>query len=168
MEILVLVVMQEKYSITQQHQQETILFITNGSSLLANTLADLAPDKIRSYRNIRSVNANYENDGLLYPFTSGLVNRGGSSLSGYFIPVDNYTNSLMVCAFSHDSPSYTYWRGHEFIGNNNRILGVSAPSLGSNLLVESFIQQTTLMQFIRVIPTVSYNSSVLLRVKIYG
>jgi hypothetical protein len=85
-------------------------FYTNGSSLLANTLADLAPDKIRLYKNISSVYVNYENDGILYPHST-LTNSGGSSLNGFFIPVDNYTNSLMVCAFSHYSTSYTYWRG---------------------------------------------------------
>ncbi len=142
-------------------------FYTNGSSLLSNTLAESAPDKIRLYKNIRSVNANYENEGLLYPHST-LTNVGGSSLNGYFIPVDNYTNSLMVCAFSHNSTFYTYWRGHVSTGDNNEILAVSSPIAGANLLVESFVQQTTLIQFIRVVPTVSYNSSVQLRVKIYG
>jgi hypothetical protein len=140
-------------------------FYTNGSTTLANTLANFSPTKNTFYKNVRAVN--YENEGVLYPHTT-LTNSGGSSLSGYFIPVNDYTNSFMTCAFSHDSTSYTYWRGHVFIGNNNQILGVSAPLLGSNLLVESFIQQTTLLQFIRVIPTVSYSSSVQLRVKIYG
>jgi hypothetical protein len=140
-------------------------FYTNGSSTLANTLANFAPTKNTFYKNVRAVN--YENEGVLYPHST-LINSGGSSLSGYFIPVNDYTNSLMVCAFSHDNPSYTYWRGHVFIGNNNQILGVSAPLLGSNLLVESFIQQTTLIQFIRAVPSISYNSSVQLRVKIYG
>jgi hypothetical protein len=140
-------------------------FYTNGSSTLANTLANFAPTKNTFYKNVRAVN--YENEGILYPHST-LTNSGGSSLNGYFIPVSDYTNSLMTCAFSHDSTSYTYWRGHVSIGNNNQILGVSSPILGSNLLVESFIQQTTLIQFIRVIPTVSYSSSVQLRVKIYG
>jgi hypothetical protein len=74
----------------------------------------------------------------------------------------------MVCAFSHNSTSYTYWRGHVSVGNSNENLAVSAPIAGANLLVESFVQQTTLTQFIRAVPAVSYKSSVLLRVKIYG
>ncbi len=77
-------------------------FYTNGSSTLANTLANFAPDKIRLYKSPRSVNCNYENEGLLYPHTT-LTNVGGTSLNGCFIPVDNYTNSLMVCAFSHST-----------------------------------------------------------------
>ncbi len=74
----------------------------------------------------------------------------------------------MVCAFSQNSTVYTYWRGHVSIGNNNEIFAVSAPISDSNLLVENFVQQTTLIYFIRVIPTVSYSTSVLLRAKIYG
>jgi hypothetical protein len=77
----------------------------------------------------------------------------------------------MVCAFSHNSTSYTYWRGwrgHVSIGNSNEILSVSSPIAGVDLLVESFVQQTTLTQFIRAVPTLSHNSSVLLRVKILG
>jgi hypothetical protein len=143
-------------------------FFTNGSPTLANTLATLSPDKCRFFKSPRAMNCNYENEGLLYPFTSGLVNVGGTTLGGYFIPVNEYTNSLMTCAFSHDSFVYTYWRGHVSIGNNNQIFAVSAPISGSNLLVESFVQQTTFITYIRVIPSVSFNASVLLRVKIYG
>jgi hypothetical protein len=61
----------------------------------------------------------------------------------------------MVCAFSHGSTAYTYWRGHVSIGNSGEILAVSAPIAGSNLLVESFLQQGTLIPYIRVIPTIS-------------
>jgi hypothetical protein len=113
------------------------------------------------------MNANYENEDLLYPFST-LTNVGGTSRNGYFIPVSDYTNSLMICVFSHNSRFYTYWRGQVSIGNNNEILAISSPIAGANLLVESFVQQTTLIQFIRVIPTVSCSSSVQLRVKIYG
>ena len=143
-------------------------FFTDGSPSVGNTLATLSPDKCRFFKSIRSMNCQYENEGQQFPFTTGFVNSGGTSLNGYFIPVNEYTNSLMVCAFSHDSTSYTYWRGHVSIGNNNQILAVSAPISGSNLLVEAFIQQTTLTQYIRVIPSVSFNSGVLLRGKIYG
>ena len=74
----------------------------------------------------------------------------------------------MVCAFSHSSTFYTYWRGHVSIGNSNEIFAVSTPISDANLLVESFVQQTTLRYFIRVLPTVSYSTSVQLRAKIYG
>lgn len=140
-------------------------FFTNGDS--SNTLAILSPDKCRFYKPLRSMNCQYENEGQQYPFSTGNVNSGGTSLNGYFIPVNEYTNSLMVCAFSHDSTSYTYWRGHVSIGNNNQILNTINVNT-ANMTVEAFIQQTTLLQFIRVIPSVSFNSSVLLRVKIYG
>ena len=141
-------------------------FFTNGDP--SNTLATLSPDKCRFFKPLRSMNCQYENEGQQYPFTSGMVNVSGTTLNGYFIPVNDYTNSLMTCAFSHDSTVYTYWRGHVTIGKNNDILAVSSAISSSNLLVENFVQQTTFISYIRVVPTVSYSVQTLLRVKIYG
>ncbi len=61
---------------------EEYFLYTNGSSLLANALAKLSPDKIRLYKTIRPVNANYENEGQQSPHST-LTNVGGTVLSGY-------------------------------------------------------------------------------------
>ena len=110
----------------------------------------------------------YECVGVLFSYST-LTNSGGQSRDGYFIPmpINNYGNSIILCAFSHDSTQYTYWRGHISVGNSNNILNVSSPISGSQLLVESFIQNTG-THFIRVVPIVSYNTGVQLRAKMYG
>ncbi len=71
----------------------------------------------------------------------------------------------MLCSFPHNSTVYTYWGGHVTIGKNNQNLKVTACINDANLLVEPFTQQTTLLYYIRVIPTVGFNQSVSLKLK---
>ncbi len=68
----------------------------------------------------------------------------------------------------HDSTNYTCWGGHITIGKTNSILNITAPIYGFQLLVESFVQQSTLIHYIRVIPTTGYSIFTQLRAKIYG
>ena len=97
-----------------------------------------------------------------------LINTGGTAQDGYFIPVSKYTNSILLCSFTHDSFNYTCWGGHITIGAANNILNITSPIYGFQLQVNAFVQQSTLVHFIRVQPTTGYQSFVPLRAKIYG
>lgn len=114
----------------------------------------------------RTVDCHYENGGVAIGYSSR-VNVGGTTLVGYFIPVQSYTNSIMMCSFTHDSTYYTYFGGHVVVNSTNQIISITNIS-ASNLTVETFIEQTSLYYYIRVVPQVSYNTAVNLRAKIYG
>jgi hypothetical protein len=124
-------------------------------------------NNVRMFKSPRTINCNYENEGQLISHGT-LINTGGSALDGYFIPVAKYTNSILLCSFTHDSFNYVCWGGHITIGKTNSILNITAPIYGFQLQVEAFVQQTTLLHFIRARPTTGYQNFVQLRAKIYG
>jgi hypothetical protein len=93
--------------------------ITNSGSISSSTLTTTGGIDVGD----KIVGRRYECVGVLFSYTT-LTNSGGQSRDGYFIPIaiNNYGNSIILCAFSHDSTQYTYWRGHISVGNSNNIL----------------------------------------------
>ena len=139
----------------------------NVSASTFQNICTMDTNNVRMFKSPRTINCNYENEGQLNSFQT-LINSGGTTLDGYFISVAKYTNSILLCSFTHDSFNYTCWGGHITIGKTNNIFNITSPIYGFQLQVNAFVQQSTLLHFIRVTPTTGYQSFVQLRAKKYG
>ena len=74
----------------------------------------------------------------------------------------------MICAFSHDSTSYQVWNGRISVNKNGAITDISNFYAPNVMIVENFIEQTTLKSWIYIDPNTSYNPATNLLAKIYG
>jgi hypothetical protein len=74
---------------------------------------------------------------------------------------------MINIAVSHNTPTHTYWHGHYGTNNLTNVLYITSLNF-SNMAFESFIEQTTLKSWIRVYPTIAFDTTVQLRVKFYG
>jgi hypothetical protein len=141
---------------------------TGAHTFYVNTLAtfDIDSSDFTIYNSITSVGANYYTDGQYISYS--LKNDAlGTVRAGYFIDTGRFFNSMVALALSHNSTSYTYWHGH--VGTNNTTNPIYINLLvGSNMAIESFVEQTTLKPWLRVYPLVAYSTAVQLRVKFYG
>jgi hypothetical protein len=104
-------------------------------------------NNVRMFKSPRIINCNYENEGQLIPFST-LINTRGTAFDGYFISVAKYTNSILLCSFTHDSFKYTCWGGHITIGKTNNIFNITSPIYSFQLQINAFVQQSTLIHFI--------------------
>jgi hypothetical protein len=117
-------------------------------------------------RKLTVFNGNYYTDGEFIAFSSK-TDSGGVFRTGYFIPNEAFFNSMINIAVSHVNPNYTYWHGHYGTNNSTVVIYITALN-SSNMSFDSFIEQTTLKSFIRVSPTITFNTTTALRVKFYG
>jgi hypothetical protein len=141
---------------------------TGKHAFYVNTIINFSVEANNVYfrKNPRTIDCTYENGGISIPYGTR-INVAGTTLGGYFVPIQSYTNSIMMCSFTHDSTFYTYFGGHVVINNTTQIISITNIQ-ASNLTVESFVEQGTLTYYIRVIPQVSYSTAVNLRAKMYG
>jgi hypothetical protein len=91
----------------------------------------------------------------------------GTVLAGYFLYCGWFHNSLVNISVSHFSTSYTYWAGHIYCNNTPAPISLNS-IVSSNMAFETFQQQGDQIWYIRMYPTVSYNTSTEMRVKFYG
>lgn len=117
--------------------------------------------------NISLSSGTYRNGGFSIAF-SGKFRNGVGFINGYFIDPVDYNNSLMICAFSHDSISYQVWNGRISVNKNSAVTDVTNFYAPNSMTVDAFIEATTLKSWIYINPVAAYNSSTNLFAKIYG
>ncbi len=61
--------------------------------------------------NISLTSGSYRNGGFFVARSGKFRSGSGTGVFGYFIDPADYSNSLMICAFSHDSTTYQVWNG---------------------------------------------------------
>lgn len=132
----------------------------------STAVVDIDNTDFTVYKSISTIGDNYYTDGKYITYSSK-TDAGGVFKVGYFITNEFFFNSLVNIAVSHNDTTYTYWHG--YYGTNNSTYPMYITALNfSNMAFESFVEQTTLKSFIRVYPTVAYNTATQLRVKFYG
>jgi hypothetical protein len=123
-------------------------------------------NEITSARKFTVFNGNYYTSGEFITYSSK-TDSVGILRVGYFITNEFFFNSMINIAVSHTTPNYTYWHGHYGTNNTTSPMYITALNF-SNMAFESFVEQTTLKSWIRVYPTIAFDTSVQLRVKFYG
>jgi hypothetical protein len=124
-------------------------------------------NEVQSSRKFTVFDGNYYTNGQYIPFSTGVVNTAGQSRNGYFLTTEAFFSSFVNLSLSHNGNTYTYWSGSITTGNNTQIISINNVS-NSQMAVEHFIQQTTLKSYLLIYPTITFSSSILLRVKFYG
>jgi hypothetical protein len=117
---------------------------------------------------IALTNGSYRNGGFSVAYGGKLRSGTGTVTNGYFIDPVLYSNSLMICALSHDSTSYQVWNGRISVNKNGAITDVSNFYAPNVMIVENFIELSTLKSWIYINPNTSYNTATNLFAKIYG
>lgn len=131
-----------------------------------NQLLYIDKNEIYSSKKFTVFNGNYYTSGEFITYSSK-TDSGGTFRVGYFITNEFFFNSMINIAVSHTTPNYTFWHGH--YGTNNTTATMYINVLNSvNMAFETFVEQTTLKSWIRVYPTIAFDTSVQLRVKFYG
>ena len=128
---------------------------------------DNPAERLTVVGNISLSSGTYRNGGFSIAF-SGKFRNGVGFINGYFIDPVDYNNSLMICAFSHDSISYQVWNGRISVNKNNAVTDVTNFYAPNSMIVDAFIEATTLKSWIYINPVAAYNSSTNLFAKIYG
>jgi hypothetical protein len=118
--------------------------------------------------NISLTNGTYRNGGFSIARTGKFRNGSGAGVTGYYIDPADYTNSMMICAFSHDSTSYQVWNGRISVNKNGAVTDVTNFYAPNSMYVDNFIEQTTLKSWIYIDPNTSYNPATNLLAKVYG
>lgn len=118
--------------------------------------------------NISLTSGTYRNGGFFVARDGKFRNGSGALVYGYFIDPAVYSNSLMICAFSHDSTSYQVWNGRISVNKNGAITDCTNFYAPNVMYVDNFIELTTLKSWIYIDPNTSYNTSTNLLAKLYG
>ena len=138
------------------------IFFTNETTELIRMI----PDDFQIKTSCSTYGANYFTDGE-YIMGTSKTNASGVVKTGYFITNEYFFNSLVMIAVSHNDSTYTHWHGYYGTNNSTAVIYVTAIN-SSNMIFESFQEQTTNKSWIFVRPSIGFNLSVQLRVKFYG
>jgi hypothetical protein len=142
----------------------SLMFFTNNATITPTV--EIAADDIAMRTSVTTYGNNYYTDGEYIPYQTR-TNMSGTVLSGYFLYCGWFHNSLVNISVSHFSTSYTYWAGHIYCNNTPAPISLNS-IVSSNMAFETFQQQGDQIWYIRMYPTVSYNTSTEMRVKFYG
>lgn len=141
------------------------VFISTSSGTYINKVV-ITPDDFQINTSCSTYGANYYTDGE-YIMGTSKTNASGVVKTGYFITNEYFFNSLVMIAVSHNDTTYTHWHGYYGTNNLTAVMYVTAIN-SSNMIFESFQEQTTNKSWIFVRPSIGFNLSVQLRVKFYG
>ena len=118
--------------------------------------------------NISLTSGTYRNGGISIARDGKFRSGSGALVYGYFIDPAVYSNSMMICAFSHDSTSYQVWHGRISINKNGAVTDCINFYAPNSMYVEKFIELTTLKSWIYISPNTAYTTTTNLFAKIYG
>ena len=118
--------------------------------------------------NISLTSGTYRNGGFSVVRSGKFRNGSGVGVNGYFIDPSPYSNSLMICAFSHDSTSYQVWNGRISINKNGAITDCTNFYAPNSMFVDNFVEAGTLKSWIYIEPNTAYNPATNLLAKLYG
>jgi hypothetical protein len=102
--------------------------------------------------NISLTSGSYRNGGVFVARSGKFRNGSGAGVNGCFIDPADYSNSLMICAFSHDSTPYQLWNGRISVNKNGAITDCTIFYAPNSMYVDNFIEQTTLKSWIYIDP----------------